>query len=265
MEQLTFELSEATENENFLLEKERNYFVVKSNELIQNSRFQLSLQEQKIVLYLISKIRPEDIELKSYTFEISEFCKLCGLDAGSGANYKYIRQTLKNLRDKSIWITLPDGSETTFAWVEQVTLYQKSGKAVIKINENMKPFLIDLQERFTKFELFYTLIMKSQYSPRLYEIMKSYEFVKEKTFTLEEIKKILAAEMYKNYADFKRRVIDVAIKEINELTDIKVFYKPNKKGKTVVSITFFIEKEKNVLKNLTARAKIEQKLAEKNH
>ena len=100
----------------------RNYKVVKSNDLIQKSRFNLSLQEQKIILYLISKVKPEDTELKEYIFEIRDFCKICGLETDSGKNYKDIKQTLKSLRDKSIWITLEDGSETTLSWIDKITI-----------------------------------------------------------------------------------------------------------------------------------------------
>ena len=54
----------------------RNRTVTKANELIQKSRFSLSLQQQKIMLYLISQISPYDEEFKLYTFSITEFCKV---------------------------------------------------------------------------------------------------------------------------------------------------------------------------------------------
>jgi len=100
----------------------RNYKVVKANDLIQKSRFNLKVQEQKILLYLISKIKPDDMELKEHTFQIQDFCMVCGLYEDSGANYNYIKQTLKDLRDKSIWVTLDDDSEMTLAWIDMVYL-----------------------------------------------------------------------------------------------------------------------------------------------
>ena len=129
----------------------RDYKVVKSNDLIQKSRFQLSLQEQKIILYLISKIKPEDMEFKEHIFETREFCRVCGLEINSGANYKYIKQTLKDLRDRSIWVTLEDGSETTLAWIDKVTINKQSGTVIIKIDEMMKPYLLQLQKLNSKF------------------------------------------------------------------------------------------------------------------
>ena len=61
------------------LQKIRDYKVIKYNDLIQKTRHQLSMQEQKIVLYLISKIKPGDTELTDYKFDVAEFCEICGI------------------------------------------------------------------------------------------------------------------------------------------------------------------------------------------
>ena len=64
--------------------------VNKSNELIQQSRFNLSLQEQRIILYLISHITPYDQDFKLYEFNIQDFCKVCGIDSEGGQSYRDI-------------------------------------------------------------------------------------------------------------------------------------------------------------------------------
>ena len=55
-------------------------YVVKSNDLIQKSRFKLSLQQQKVVLYLCSQIQQTDEDFRLYTIPIREFCQMCGID-----------------------------------------------------------------------------------------------------------------------------------------------------------------------------------------
>jgi len=236
----------------------RNYKVVKANELIQKSRYNLQIQEQKIILYLISKLKPENIEIKEQLFEIKEFCKICGLDDTSGANYKYIKQTLKDLRDKSIWVKLENGAETTLAWIDKVTIFEHSGKVVVKIDDIMKPYLLQLKEHFTQYELLYTLGMKSQYSIRLYELLKSYEFQHEKFFEIDELKIRLSAETYNRFADFKRRVLAPAIQEINNLSDITVIYNLSKEGKKYSEIGFTIKIKKDIKERLTTWKKIEE-------
>jgi plasmid replication initiation protein len=236
----------------------RNYKIVKANELIQKSRYNLQVQEQKIILYLISKIKPENIDLKEYLFEIKDFCKICGLDDTSGANYKYIKQTLKDLRDKSIWIKLENGAETTLAWIDKVTIFENSGTVNIKIDDMMKPYLLQLKGHFTQYELLYTLGMKSQYSIRLYELMKSYEFQKEKLFEMEELKVRLSAETYNRFPDFKRRVLDPAIQEINNLSDLTVVYDLIKEGRKYIEIKFLIRIKKDIKERAKTWTKIDE-------
>lgn len=62
------------------IQQQRGYMVVKGNTIIQKSRFALSAQQQKILLSMISKIKPEDKANQTYSFEIQEFCKLCNID-----------------------------------------------------------------------------------------------------------------------------------------------------------------------------------------
>ncbi len=236
----------------------RAYKIVKSNDLIQKSRFQLSSQEQKIILYLISKIKPEDMILKDHTFEIRDFCKMCNIETNSGANYKYIKQTIKALRDRSIWVTLENGSETTLAWIDKVTINKQSGTLIIKIDEIMKPYLLQLQERFNQYELMYTFAMKSQYSIRLYEILKSYKYQHRKIFDLEELKRILSAENYIRYPDFKRKVLDIAMREMNDVSDLTITYGIIKEGRKYAKIEFFIGIKNDMDERLVMQEKINE-------
>jgi len=224
----------------------RSYKIVKANDIIQKSRFNLQLQEQKIILYLISKIKPEDMELKEHTFQIQDFCRVCGLDTSNGANYLYIRKTLKDLRDKSVWVTLDNGSEATLAWIDYVIMSKNSGTVKIKISDMIKPYLLFLRERYTQYELLYTLAMKSQYSIRLYELLKSYEYQRTKAFDISELKIRLSAENYERFPDFKRKVLDIAIGEINSFTDIEISYAATKQGRRFAKIEFSIRPKKDI-------------------
>jgi len=238
----------------------REYKVVKHNDLIQKSRFHLSLQEQKIILYLITKIRPEDMELKEHVFDILDFCKVCGLDKSSGANYKYIKQTLKGLRDKSIWIELKNGMETTLAWLDKVTMQRTGGKVIIKIDEMMKPYLLQLQNNFTEYELLFTLAMRSQYSIKLYELLKSLEYKKRWIFDIEDLKRLLSAEKYNRYPDFKRYVLDIAVREINDLSDITTWYEASKEGRKYAKIEFSMRIKKDFSERMQMLSRIDEAL-----
>ena len=238
----------------------RDYKVVKSNDLIQRSRFQLSLQEQKIVLYLISKIKPDDQDFMTYEFSIIEFCQVCGIDYDNGKNYKNIKDTIKNLADKSVWVTLDTGMETLIRWINKAWISKQSGLINVLMDDDMKPYLLQLKERFTQYELLYTLAMRSQYSIRLYELLKSYEYQKNRTFDIDALKKILFAEHYKRFPDFKRSVLDKAMREINDLSDVNVSYEIIKEGRRFAKLEFNISLKEDVQERLQTLARIDEAL-----
>lgn len=216
--------------------------IVKANELIQKSRFSLSAQQQKIVLFIISQINPFDDDFKEYEFRITEFCKVCGIDT-KGNIYEEIRQQIKDIADKSIWIELDNGAETLARWIETPTIEKNSGTIRININKNMKPFLLHLQEKYTQYDLIYTLNFKSKYSIRLYEYLKSIHFNKFKqyylTVEIDKFQKMLDSP-YKTFRDFNVNVLKPAHKEINTLSDIIFDYELVRNGRRVKEIKLTI-------------------------
>jgi len=236
----------------------RDYKVVKSNDLIQKSRFLLSLQEQKIILFIISKIKPNDENFFTLNFSIQEFCKVCGIDETNGKNYKNIKDTIKSLSDKSVWLKLENDSETLVRWINKAWISSKSGSIEIRIDDDMKPYLLQLQERFTQYELLYTLAMRSQYSIRLYELLKSYEYQHKKIFDIDELKRLLSAENYSRFPDFKRKVLDIAFRELNDLSDMTVTYRIIKEGRRFAKIEFSMRIKKELDERLKTWARIDK-------
>ena len=236
----------------------RTYKVIKSNDIIQKARFQLSVQEQKIILYLISKIKPRDKDFKNNVFDIKDFCKICGIDTHNGKNYINLKETIKKLADKSIWVKSDDGNrETLYRWLNYAVIDKKSGEIQIQFHELMKPFLLELKSSFTQYELLYILAMQSQYGIRLYETLKSYEFRKEILFNLEDLKEMLMAKKYDVYNSFKRRVLEIAIREINDFSDINVQYEPIKDGKKIVGLKFLISAKEDLDERLQTWKRID--------
>lgn len=221
--------------------KQRTYSVVKSNKIIQKARYELSAQELKILAYVFSKIKPTDTEFKSYTISVSEFCDICGIDRRNGGNYAYIKNTVKQLVDKSFFLELDDGTITTVSWVNKAWLDARSGRIRIRLDEDLQEYICGLYSNFTTYQLLSTLPMKSAYSFRIFELLKSYSFTGEHTFDVAELKRLLMAEHFVNFKDFRRRVIEIAVKEINLYTDIFVSWEPELLGRKVISIKFSIK------------------------
>ena len=239
----------------------RNKTVIKSNDLIQMSRFSLTLQQQKIILYLISQITPLDEEFRLYEFSISEFCRVCGIDGASGKNYRSLKTAIKEIRDKSIWIALGDGRETTLAWIEKPYINQGNGTIQVRLDQDMMPFLLQLKQNFTQYEIIWTLHFKSKYTIRLYELVKSIHYheleIYQKEYKIDELKGLLDGEKYREYRDFKRRVLIPSVDEINRFSDKTVFFEEVKQGRKVTAIVFTIS-SKDSLSALKIKSEIEK-------
>lgn len=219
------------------IEDSRNRLVVKDNDLIRKARYNLTVNQQKIITYIISLIKPTDKELKKYEISIHDFCQVCGINNSNF--YTEIKDIIDNLDKKSFWVETEE-KIYKFRWFSEVEIIKGAGKVCIQLNSNIQKYLIDLSQSFTQYELYNILALKGKYSIRLYEWFKSYSFLKEKDIDLDQIKRILQAEHYKEYKDFRRRVVEPAIKEINEYTDIEVNYKKITSGKFVKGLTFYI-------------------------
>lgn len=241
----------------------RKKTITKANELIQKSRFSLSLQQQKIVLYLISQISPFDEDFKLYEFSIPEFCRICGIDFDNGKNYINLKDAIKEISDKSVWVRLENGKETLLRWIEKPYIDNGNGTIQIRLDKDMKPFLLHLKANFTSYELIWTLHFKSKYTIRLYELVKSVHFheLKEykKRYTPDELKVLLGGESYKEYRDFKRRALLPSIDEINTCSDKNINIQEVRKGRKVLCVELTVS-SKDSLETARIESEVEKEL-----
>lgn len=227
----------------------REMEVFKRNDMIQKGRHELTLQEQRCVLYAISKIKPDDTVFQEYTFELGDFYKLCGLQ---GDSYTELKAILIGLKQKTWWVETAPDVESTVSWFNKVRTNKKSGTVTVRFDDDMMPYLLELTKNnqyYTHYQLKYILPMKSQYAIRLYELLKSYQRNNfEWFFDIDTLKKQLNCENYTRFPDLRRWVIEPAVAEINEFTDIKIAWEPVKEGRKVVRVTFYmVGKKKTAL------------------
>lgn len=247
----------------------RQYLTIKSNDLIQKNRFELSLPEQKTIAYICSMIKPIDLKDSiqgipyqlEYEFNIREYCKICGIDYDNGKNYLDIKFTLKRLSDRSMWLETETG-EVLCRWLSKVWINKRSGIVNIRIDEDLAPYLFNLKVKFTQYQLYNVLAMKSAFSVRIYELVKSYAYQKCKIFEINELKRLLMVDnvkSYNNFKDFRRKVLEIAQREINKMTDLNISYEPITKGRKVVKIKFIIQ-HKDIMERLSAEQTVNNEL-----
>lgn len=235
-------------------EKDKLYPVTKGNQLIQNSRYNLTLQQQKLVAYTISKIKPNQENFEWLDISVQDFNALCGKTGNPGSNdYVIFRDSIMGLSETFFLEEIEtdeDGNAkrdkngnyikktSNVNWIdfELEERVNSKGEVVasrgkIKLNEKLNRHLIGLKGVYTSYSLQFILPMKSKFSIRLYEYIKSFaNYGNTIELDLEDLKDVMLSEndgvrdpnKYKKYSDFKRRVLEDAISEINHYTDITV-------------------------------------------
>ena len=224
----------------------RSYSIVKDNKLIQNvtrRKYELSVLEQKVLCYILSKIKPAEnitsVPEYTYQFNIREFCKVCGIDFDNGKNYKNIKSALDRLADNSFWLDYGEG-EFRFQWIVTPDIKKGQGVIEVEIPKKVMPYLYNLSEKFTTYQFYNILALKSSYSIMLYELLKSYAWQKHIVLSIEDLRRYLGIgeEKYKEYKAFRRSVIERSIKEIEQYTDLRITFEPVRKGRYIVALEF---------------------------
>lgn len=238
----------------------REYKVVKGNEIIQRARYDLSLSEMKIFSFIISKVKPRDKAFREYEFSMTEYLQVIGAESNGGKNYNNVKRALKQLSDKSFYLMQEDGSERIIRWLYKAELNRATGKVKVILDHDLQKFICGLFENFTQYELICTLPMQSAYSIRMYELLKSYAFTKKHMFDLDDLKRMLGCEHYTRFPDFRRKVLEVVTREINEYTDIEVSWEPLTSGpRRVIGVQFYI-KSRDVWEQVGPRKRARAKL-----
>ena len=216
---------------------ERKQMIVKSNDIIQKSRYKLSTQQQKLILYMVSKIRPDDKEFKEYIFDLRDLCQILNIDINS-ANYNRFRESMQKIADSSFWIR-NNGADKLYRWIDDIDIIPNDTIVKIKFDKDLKPFLLQLKESFTVYQLENVLCFTCRYSFILYELLHSYGFIGEFEISVEELKsKLMIENKYDRFVIFRTKVLDKAIEEINKYTDLKVAYSFIKSKRSVIGIKF---------------------------
>jgi len=221
----------------------KDYIVTKSNRLI-TCNYDLSVLEQKIILTLASMVQPQDTEFKEYEFKIKDFINLLGLQGQS--KYTELPKITRELKKKVFDIN--EGTDTIqVSWLGGVRYKHKEGILILQLEKNLKPYMLELNTLYTSYKLQNILNLKSKYSIRLYEILKSNLFKGQITIKLEELKNMTGAreKAYSIYNNVKSKVLLQAQKELSSKTDISFEFEELKTGRKVTALKFYIHSNKS--------------------
>ena len=249
-----------------------NEIVVVDNSLV-TSAYHLTLNEQRLILCALKKIEPMVEMGENQVFYISrdDFIEL-GVNPDIVS--QEIRQATRDLMKKSVTVKTPLGT-LEMPWLSEVLRFDKNAEqklrelypnpddyddyiralrlhnlidsfthradenivARVVFHQKILPLLSNLKKNFTQFSIQDVAEFKSTYAHRIYQLMMQYKSTGYVKITIDDLKFMLMLGLkYALFADFKKRVLDVAIDEINGKSPYNVQYELIKKGRKFVAI-----------------------------
>ena len=218
--------------------------VVKSNKVVEAS-YMLTLAEQRVLLACIAQIDSKAELTENYRFEItaSGVADLVGMESLSNA-YRDLKKAAEKLYERSVIIDDPDPDNPQITtrktrWISTIDYVPGEGKLVLSFSTGIIPYLSQLSREFTKYKLMHVARFESVYSIRLYELLVQWSSAGEREIEVEWLKKQFQVEdKYDRLGNLKKRVIDPAVAEINEHSNIWVRYGQRKSGRVVTHFQF---------------------------
>jgi len=233
---------------------EKALVVRQSNELIEASYKIASIGEGRLIRMLIAQITPDDEDFKTYRIGITDFARFFGLSKESNSVYELIKKSADELAGRRIMLE-KDGSWLRLNWLSYAEYKKGSGHIEIRFDKALKPYLLGLKGYFTQYDLEKVVNFKSGYSMRLFELLKKEQFKADgkgyfrRSFEYDEFRALVGIEKteYRDFSDFRKRVIDSSVKEINANPDIQITQVNYPKiGRKVSHVVFHCEKAKQL-------------------
>lgn len=225
-----------------------------SNDLNQMTiRKPMTLQQLRFFTVYQSRIYYKDINTRIVKFTLDDYAKIIGCEM----NPQSIKDSILDLLEHTVLVPSPahkNGKRACHLFSYCDMYNDDHGNKMIEFNahDDVLPYLFDLKNNFTSYEIWNILRLKSVNQARLYQLLKQYQKAGTVVYTIEELKEKLGIDK-KKYADakiFVRDVIKVCQEALEEITDIRFEYRTLRKTKYLPSrVEFKIFQNKNYKKD----------------
>jgi plasmid replication initiation protein len=228
-----------------------NELVSKSNTLIEAS-YTLNLVAQRLIVLAIIKARNQgELSKVGGIHRITAIEYRAYFGCALPMAYESLQSACKSLYESEfVWLGKDeqgDPQKNTSRFVQRATYNEGQGFVEVMFGNDIIPLITRLSKEYTEYELIQIRNLNSVYALRVFEMLMQWKILgKTPLVAIEDLRSRLgiAGHQYKLMSNFKKRVLDLAINEINEHTDITASYKQHKQGKAITGFTFTFKKKK---------------------
>jgi plasmid replication initiation protein len=215
--------------------------VYKSNKLVEASYQTFSLVEQLALLACIAKSDPATLTSDTaIEMTVSEFAELGGIDKTDA--YDDLKRVAERLFSRYMIIDAPDPDDSSLRrtrtrWVHSIDYYDGEGRVRLFFSPKVIPYLADLKNKFTRYKLEHVADFKSKYGVRLYELLVQWQSAGRREIEIDWLRDTWQlGGKYRRIADLKKWVIEPAIRDINNYSNLWVKAGQRKRGRRIVAI-----------------------------
>lgn len=230
--------------------KKAEITLAQANALTQ-ARYNFTAIEKRAVYFIIKEVRRQFIETKTGQKDLFNdlVVRIKTEDLQkTDSNLRDVYTSLRSLRKKSIFIEDKDRI-LDVGYINYFEHKKREPHLDVQVSHKILPYLVELAGQFTSYSLTVAISLKTKYAQRFYEYCSQFEHSGFFVTTQEQLReKLMLGDTYSRWASLKQKVIDVAQKELQEAFEAKqcnlyFTYKPEKSGRTVTQIKFFIHSD----------------------
>jgi len=219
--------------------------VTKDNSLI-GASYSLGVVEQRLIFLAIIEAREQKTLIEAgglLRIYAQSYAKQ--FDVEKHTSYEAMKRAVEGLYEAGFAYSKVDERSGKIGhyksrWVDKIGYIDDLGCVELVFASDVIPLITRLEARYTEYELKQVVGLQSEYAIRLYELIIQWRSVgKTNPISLTELREKLGlVDEYKRIEAFKRRVLDLAVKQINKHTDITVEYEQHKQSRVITGFTF---------------------------
>ncbi|REC40813.1 MULTISPECIES: replication initiation protein [Chryseobacterium] len=212
--------------------------VVMQHNAITSGRYDFTACQLDLLFMILAQL---EIGKTEYTIHTSD------IEAITGRQWQINQLTKSTELILTKMFEVEDSESYTQFVLFQYFKYLKGQRSIqVKLSEIALPYFFELKSNFTALQLKSTLSVTSKYAKRLYALGCQWRSVGKKRFEIEELKKMLGLidkkgkEQFEEISAFKKNVLEIAKKQINEESDIYFDYKLIKQGRSFRWVEIYV-------------------------
>jgi plasmid replication initiation protein len=221
---------------------QRTTTVVQHNTLVETPTT-TTLLEARIFCLMLRTIRKGDTEVPTAVIPLEDLFPTFG-----GHQHQLLEEAMRRMMSATLRIPEPNEEDVHLVSLCDSMRYDSATKMLIAtFGKAVTPYLINLAGNFALADVDELLAIKSNSSQRLYWLMRAWQFKSPHTISVEQLKELTASsDHYKEYSDFRRKVLKPSVAELNELSFDITYTERRQRGRAVTDITFNISKKSKV-------------------